>query len=740
MAVRVQRRQGNRGDKRLAMTRPKEPLSATSPDPHIEAFFTPRSVAVLGVSQRPHNLASNIVQNLQAWGYEGDILPVGRSGGEVHGLEVLSSVDHLPDGVELACVLTPAAAVPNIVEDLGRRGVRAVNIQSSGFAELSEGGGAMAARLQTAARGMGVRIIGPNCLGTINTAHRLCTPFSPIRPMGPGPVTVISQSGGVMFSYLRDLLDENLGLCKAVSFGNKLDVDEADLLRYLAHDPDTRVICLYLEDIRKGRALMEAAAACGKPVVLHKSNRSPLTVDIAASHTASLMSDHAVVQAAARQAGIISVDSTPEALTSIKALMMPRLRGRRIAVVSRSGGHAVIAADACQRHGFTLPPFPEDMLDDLRQRVRAGVTRMGNPLDLGDLWDMEAYEQVLQRVASLDSVDGVVYLFVAISSVDTAAFVKLTELMARVSRRTQKPISFCFMSWRDNLRQVARQAQERLQQPYPVFADVEEAVDALGVLWKAERYRRSVGTGKGKGTGRGKGRGKGKGTGTGKGKGMGNGKGIGMTACLEMLARHEVPMVETRVAPDAKGAAREAAQIGFPVALKLLSPRVVHKTDAGAVALGLGSALQVRQACGAMIASAQAAWPGDLELQGFAVQAMARPGLEVVVGFRRDVAFGPVVLVGLGGTLVEVLADTALRVAPVTPAQARQMLDDLSGRRLFYGVRGAPAVDREALARLVSNLSQLALAEETVAELELNPVMVLEQGQGCVAVDVRAFK
>ncbi len=701
------------------MTRPDEPIPAASEQ--LEAFFNPSAVAVLGVSQRPTNLASNIVQNMQTWGYQGQIYPVGPSGGTVHGLEVLTSVDALPDGVDLACVLTPAAAVPALVEDLGRRGVRAVNIQSSGFSELSEGGGELAARVLDAAARAGARIIGPNCLGTIDAASRLCTPFSPMRPLGAGPVAVISQSGGVMFSYLRDLLDENIGLSKAVSFGNKLDVDEADLLRYLAHDPATRVICLYLEDIRRGRALMEAAAACGKPVVLHKSNRGPLTRAIAASHTASLMSDHAVVEAAARQAGIVSVDSTPEALTAVKALLMPPLRGRRIAVVSRSGGHAVIAADACQRHGFSLPSFPRDMLDDLRQRVRAGVTRMGNPLDLGDLWDMEAYEQILRRVAQLDGVDGVVYLFVAISSVDTSAFVQLAELVASVSRRANKPIAFCFMSWRDNLRQVGRLAQAQLQQAYPVFAEVEEAVDALGVLWSAECGARNAepsSTSTSTST---------------------TAAPLSMEACLELLARHDIPVVATRLAPDAAQAAAAATEIGFPVALKLLSPRVLHKTDAGAVALGLRNEDEVSTACARMISSAQAAVSGDLELEGFAVQAMARPGIEVVVGFRRDPSFGPVVLVGLGGTLVEVLADTALRVAPVTADEALVMLDELSGARLLYGVRGAGPADRAALARLVSRLSELAVAEQSVAELELNPVLVYEQGNGCVAVDMRAL-
>ena len=682
----------------------------------LQDFFTPRAVAVVGVSDRPTNLASNIVKNLVTWGYGGEVFPVGRSGGTVHGLPVLTSVDRLPEGVDLACVLTPAAAVPGLVRDLGGRGVRAVNIQSSGFSELSTDGEALAAQVMDAAGAHGVRILGPNCIGTMDAAHRLCTPFSPMRPMERGPISVVSQSGGVLFSYLRDLADARLGFCKAVSFGNKLDVDEADMLAHLAQDPATEVICLYLEDIRRGPALMEAAAACDKPVVLHKSNRGELARSIAASHTASLISDYDVVCAAARQAGVLTVNTTEEALAVARALLMPRLRGRRVAVVSRSGGHAVIAADLCQRHGFCLPPFPETLLAELRRRVRAGVTRMGNPLDLGDLWDMEAYEQILHQVAELQNVDALVYLFVAISDADTEAQVALVELVARVARQVNKPIAFAFVGWRDTTREVAGLAQERLPRPYPVFAEAEEAVEALGVLARLEGLAEETIADAGMETG------------------ALIGTPLPMAQCLELLARYRIPVAATRVVEDADAAARAAEELGFPVALKLLSQDVIHKTDVGAVALDLGSADQVRASCARVLSSARAA-AGELAHAGFAVQAMARPGLEVVAGFRRDPVFGPVVLVGLGGVLVEVLADTAMRVAPASPAQAAQMLDELAGRPLLDGVRGQPPVDREALAQLVSRLSELALAEHDVAELELNPVLVHEQG--CVAVDVR---
>ncbi len=679
----------------------------------LDAFFEPRSVAVVGASDRPGNLAANVVRNLQEWGYEGRILPAGPRPGRVHGVEVCAPPERLPEGIDLASVLTPARTVPDLVDVLGARGVRALAVQCAGFDEHGAEGGALAQEVLARARSHGMRVVGPNCLGTISAGNGLCIPFARVRRVPAGPVAVLSQSGGMLFAYLRELEDVRLGLSRAASFGNKLDVDEADLVRWLGGDDATRVIIAYLEDVRRGRALLEAAAACGKPLVVHKGSRSPAVRRVAASHTAALAGDHAVLAAAARQAGIVLVDTVTDAFTAARAFLLPPPRGRRVAVISRSGGHAVLAADACADHGLSLPPLPDDLLADLESRVRAGVIRLANPLDLGDLWDVDAYLDVVERVAALERVDALVFLFVAISPVDLEVPRRVAEHVAGVCRRTGKPISFCFQSWNDIGRELVRRVD------FPVFHHVEEAVAALGYL--ADRHlgdepvsRPSPEVGA-----------------------PGAAAPLPLARCLELLAAHGVPMVETRLAADPAAAAREAAALAGPLVAKLLSPAAVHKTDVGAVRLGLEGPDAVRAACEAMGMRLERELPGA-PVEGFAVQPQVPAGVEVIVGFRRDRAFGPVVVVGLGGTLVEVLADVALRVAPVDHGQARAMLRELSGRALLEGVRGAPPADLDALADLVVRVSELAAAApEEVAELELNPVLVRPEGQGCVAVDVR---
>jgi acetate---CoA ligase (ADP-forming) len=679
----------------------------------LEVFFAPRAVAVLGVSPRPDNLARNIVLTLRDWGFPGEIIPVG-SAGEIAGVPIVPSVADLPAGVDLACVLTPAASVPGLIEELGRRGVRAACILSSGFAELDENGQTLAARTLAAARGHGMRLVGPNCLGTMSTRSRLCTPFSRIPRVRTGPVALVCQSGGVLFSYLRDLQEEHIGLSKAASVGNKLDVDEVDLVRYLSTDDETRVISLYLEDIRRGRALMAAAAACPKPIVLHKVNRSQLSRGVAASHTASLLTDHAVVEAAAAQCGIVTVDDTMGALRAIKGLLLPPLRGPRVAVISRSGGHAVIAADACAQHGLQLPALPSHLLEGLRSRVRAGVIRLGNPLDLGDLWSLEAYKWIVGEVAALEEVDGVLFVFVSLAEDPPGATAQLVEHAAEVSRRLGKPIAFSLMSWRESAREVIHGTD------WPIFSFVEEAVAALALQrdYHERRLAARVPELAPEAT-------------------VSAPVPLGLERCLALLERHELPLVATRVARDPEEAARLAEELASPVALKIVSTAATHKTDVGGVCLDLRGADAVQAACGRMTRSLLAARPGAA-VDGFVVQRMAAPGLEMIVGYRRDPVFGPLILVGLGGTLVEVLRDVALRIAPVTPDEALRMLDQLHGAPLLRGARGSAPLDRAALAGLVARFSRLAMSDPPLArELELNPVIVYPEGEGCLIVDVR---
>jgi acetate---CoA ligase (ADP-forming) len=684
--------------------------------PPLRSFFSPASVAVVGVSTAPGNLGATTIANLTAWGFPGPIYPVGRSGGRVGGLELFPEPSDLPAGsVELACVLTPASTIPGVLETLGGLGVRSVCIQSGGFSERDEGGQDLARRTLDIARAHRMRLIGPNGLGTLSTQGRLCLPFIQLRPLHQGAIGVACQSGGVLLWYLRELEESHLGVSDAASLGNKLDLDEVDLIDHFAADPGTRVIFLYLEDIRRGRALMEAAARCGKPVVLQKANRTRAARAAAASHTASLLDDHDVVRAAARQAGIILVESSSGALDAIKALSLPPVRGRRLVVASRSGGHAVVGADACADHGFELPHLPESVERTLRANVRAGIIRFGNPVDMGDLWNFDAYAPVVESMARLDDIDGVVFVFEALP-LDPAITLRLGQRLRALSEELGKPIVYCLMSWRENLEKVASELHG-----WPLFSSVEKAVEALALSrdWH-QRWTPAAG-----------------GVAQPPPATLPGPTALPLADALRLVEEAGLPLAPTRLVRDAASAAAAAAELGFPVAVKILSPQHSHKSDVGGVALGLTDAAAVEQACARMQERLRAGDPGAA-LEGFCVQAMAAAGLELIVGFRRDPHFGPVILTGLGGTFVEVLRDVALRLAPASTAEALEMLRELSAYPLLCGARGGPALDRQALAELISRFSQLAAsAPAHVGELELNPVILYPRG--CCIVDVRAF-
>ena len=340
----------------------------------MEQFFYPKSVAVIGVSNTPDNLGRNIVNNLMEFQFSGEIYSVGPKGGVLFGQKIYPEISQVPGEIDLAVILTPAPTVPNILDQCGRKGIRLAIIESGGFREFSRERTQLEGEILEVARKYGLRFIGPNGIGNINMENGLCLPFMHLnREMRLGHISILAQSGGVGLSYLGFLASENIGVNKFVSMGNKLNVDENDLLEYLIQDAGTEVICLYLEGLSDGRRLMELISASPKPVLIHKSNTGPSSARIAFSHTAAMLSDNKVVDAAFQQAGAIRVQDFEEVINYLKIMTLPRLRGNRLAVISRSGGHAVVAADACSKYGFDLPAFPRSFLAEFEKHFRASV-------------------------------------------------------------------------------------------------------------------------------------------------------------------------------------------------------------------------------------------------------------------------------------------------------------------------------------------------------------------------------
>jgi acetyltransferase len=476
-------------------------------------------------------------------------------------------------------------------------------------------------------------------------------------------------------------------------------------------------VTLYLESVTRGRALAEAASRSAKPVIALKANTAPETAGIARSHTAALANDDRVVDAAFRQAGIVRVQSLEELLVAAKAFRLPPLRGNRVVVACMSGGISVVAADACARHGLRLPSLPPGLLDDVEARGRGQVIHLGNPMDLGDIHDAGLMLAALDRALALPEVDGAAFCMPPpgtagrlVGGLDAVA--AMADQAEAVGRRHGKPVALSLFGGR-------RTAERLLEQTgRPVFWTVEESLQALAVQhawWTRERPGLHPMT-------------------PAPGPGPEWTEPPSVVEALRFLAWRGLPVEEAALARSPEEAAAAAERLGFPVALKVVSRQVLHKTEVGGVMLGLRDAGEVAVAFGALVARARAAAP-NAAIDGAGVQRMAPPGHEVIVGARRDAAFGPVVVVGLGGIWTEALGDVALRLAPIDQEEARRALAELRGHALLRGLRGRPPADEGALADLLVAVSRLAVDVPAIRELDLNPVVA--GPWGARAVDAR---
>jgi acyl-CoA synthetase (NDP forming) len=693
----------------------------------VKNFFYPERVAVVGVSPSPSNLARAIVYHLIEFRYTGKIYLVGPKGGSFMEHPIYPTIAHIPDQVDLAAILTPAFTLPEIMETCGQKGIRRVVIESAGFSELGDEKKGLEQQLVNIARKYGIRFIGPNCIGVINKENGLATPFMPFsNTFNLGPLSIISQSGGVGGALLNELANENLGFNKFASIGNKLDTDENDLLGYFLKDRGTETVFLYLEGIADGRRLMEISFRSSKPILAHKSNTSEASTRIARSHTGSLSASEEVVNAAFRQCGIHRVTDMNSTLTAIKAHSLPPMRGNRLAVISRSGGHAVVAADAAARYGFVLQPFPEDFLRMVESRLRAGVIRLGNPMDLGDLFDFDLFHQIVSDTLAREDIDGmlVVLNYNGIFFEENSR--NLVGKIKEICLQGQKPVALCVVTtgeeWRLN---------RRNHPGFPMFADPEEAANALAIsrdfchrkispFEEAETFA------------------------------VDQDKPLAMLAkakarqarqlttaeSFEILASYSIPLAPWGQARTRQEAAMRATAFGFPVAMKVMGEEFIHKSDVGGVLLNLDSEAAVRDGYDRLAAIIHAAESKPKE-KAILVQKMVSEGYEVFVGAKQDPVFGPVILAGLGGVYVEVFGDVTLRVAPVSAAEARRMFGEIRGSQLLKGVRGQPPGDLEALNHIVQRISQLVCDLPQIQELDLNPIKVLPKGQGCLVVDCR---
>lgn len=451
----------------------------------MEQIFGAKSVALVGISDKPENLAKVVLQNLLAWEYRGRVYCVNPKGGTVLGFPIHRSISELPEPVDLALILVPAHTVPNVVEECGRRGIKSLAISTGGFDELDETGLTLREQLVKAARRYGIRFVGPNSLAVINAHTGLCLPFLDVPPDIPrGGISLITQSGGIGMDFLSRLREMDAGFSKWASIGNKTDLDEVDYLEYMGRDPETSVICMYLEDVERGRELVHLASRLEKPVLVFKANVMPQTSRCAQSHTAAMANDEDVLNGAFRQAGIIRVERLSHLAAFSTVFSLPPLRGNRIALVSPTGGILVVSADQCARRGFDFPPLPPSLEEEIRTRLRAGVVNISNPLDLVDVQRSDDRLFVIERLLQQDFIDGVILILVARltreGEVATSGILGMSEEMipqiGRLMERYRKPVIVGLLAGSDVLRKARRSAG------FPLYDNPEEAVDAAAVL------------------------------------------------------------------------------------------------------------------------------------------------------------------------------------------------------------------------------------------------------------------
>ncbi|MDI9570120.1 MAG: acetate--CoA ligase family protein [Pseudomonadota bacterium] len=688
----------------------------------MKSFFYPQSMAVVGVSTTKMNLGQIILLNNKQCGYQGRLYGVGSQAGEVAGIPVYTRIDELPEIPEVAIMVTPARTVPALLEDCGRKGIRRVVIESGGFSEFAHGDHSLEREVLDVAARHGIRFIGPNCVGTVNFDIKMMMPFAFFKdPPSGGRVAIIAQSGGVGGAYLHALPENAVAPGKFASIGNKLQLDEVDFLAYLLQDEETDVVTMYLEGFSRGRMFHDLAMGSPKPIIVQKSNRSEASAKIAQSHTTALAAGDDVVNGMFRQAAIIRVEDEGEFLDAIKIVRLPPMKGRRVAVLSRSGGHAVLSADACAKFGFDMTPFPDSFLAKLKTLYHTRVVAHQNPLDLGEIFDYTIFTGILEETLKLDDIDGVLFNHLYASTYEARMSRTFLAGVARLVERYGKPVAVAMLSDSAELLDVAR------SQPYPIFTSPRQAAAALDM--SATYYERKV---------------------------RRDNRGApppisldeaGIAAVRERCRREgripwtdealevcraagltPVPSWRVRRPEEAEGLA-----VRFPVAVKLLSREFSHKTDVGGVRLSIRTRRSLRKALEEMAER----FAGSAD--GFLIQEMAPAGVECFVGGRRDPVFGPVVMVGLGGVFVEVFKDTAIRLAPVTGAEAADMVAELKAYPLLRGFRGRETADIPALEETVCRVSALLAAEPEITELDLNPVIVHPAGKGVSLVDARVF-
>ena len=692
----------------------------------MDKIFYPESIVVVGVSEKADNLSKNIAENIIRYQYKGDLYFLGRNRGELHGRPIVTSVDELPRDIDLAVILTPAQTVPSILDQLGEAGVHNALIETAGFSEYSEEGALLEQEIYRIAKKWGINVVGPNCVGIISMDSGINTLFVRMdkEEMKPGGASFISQSGGVVLTGTDLMTAGGLGVNKTVSVGNKLLLKEADYLEYFLRDETTKTILVYLESVVNGRELVEMTEKGNKPVIVYKSNTSQASAEIAKSHTAALSNDDKLVSAAFKQYGVTRVYSFREMINAGKAFMMSPVKGNNLAVFSRSGGHAIISVDTAHEFGFNLPPFPDELIEKARPFFRVDVIDRQNPLDMGTVFNFDAYTVVLEETIKLVHPDAILLIFNYRRETQSKAR-EIAQKLKEISHQYQTPIALCYFTEMEEIRVMERDLG------FPIYTEVYDAIQSLAVardfyLQKELRKSYKKNTTKSLLTldlAQ-------------KAKSIiqeSPNKELQIDQALQLCELYDLPTAAWGIANSDLEAVQIAEKIGYPVVLKIAGSGSIHKTDVGGVALNLMNGQEIKEAI--LKIQTNLSQHGLGNESRFLVQKMVKGGREVIMGGKQDNAFGPMVLCGLGGIYAEVFKDVSLRLAPIYIQEAQEMLTGLRGAKYLSGVRGEKGVDLPKLAHILYGVSRMMADLPEIAEFDLNPVLAFEND--ALIVDAR---
>jgi acetyltransferase len=685
-------------------------------------FFSPRGVAIVGASADPMKLGYGVARNLIQSQYKGAVHLVNPKGGTIMGRIVSTSLAEVPDPVDLAVLIIPAAAMPAALADCGGRGIRAAIIMAGGFREIGPEGAALEDKMLEIARANSIRILGPNCIGLLDTHYPFDTTFLPPPLPAPGDIGFLSHSGAFCAAVIDWSRQQGFSFSRLVSLGNQTDITETDLLEIMAADEHTRVLAMYIESLPDGKRFIQEArkVTVKKPIVALKVGRSASGQRAAASHTGALAGADVAYESAFAKSGVLRANSAEELFEWSRALAwLPLPTGRRMAVLTNAGGPGVMSADFIETHGMTLA----EISDATREKLRAllpPAASLSNPVDMLSSASPHEYATSLQILLDDPNVDGVLLVLPPPPMYSTES---VADSIIPLIQHSKKPVTIALMG--SNL---VREAWRRFTAArIPTYDFPERAASALACLARRADYLKEIeSAAEPEST-------------------LDHGyihsllegqpaSWLDPEAADRLLTAARIPTAPVKLARTAEEAASLARELGFPLVLKIASPDILHKSDVGGIFLGLHSVEAVRDAFEQATHNAQQAKP-SARIEGCHLQRMIGSGQEVILGSTRDLQFGPLIMFGSGGIDVEGLKDVAFHLAPLTAREADRLINRTWAGRKLAGWRSIPPADRAAVREALMNLSELVDHHPEIAEIEINPLRVL--GQGAVAVDVR---